>query len=130
MRRAAEAEAAGTAQLDVRERERDAGLPGAGDRPLRPDGARDPGARQDLLEDGGESPIPLALLGIDETRQMGICFLCNYAALVLGYGALGFVFKLLPTMLQMANVTRFLGGDGEMILSIVTACILELFFQL
>lgn len=73
------------------------------------------------------SPIPLALLGIDETRQMGIGFLRNYAALVLGYAALSFVVKLFPTLLQMSIATSFvMGGDGEMILSITAACILEI----
>lgn len=73
------------------------------------------------------SPLPLALLGIDETRQMGIGFLRNYASLVLGYAALSFVVKLFPTLLQMAIATSFvMGGDGEMILSITAACILEI----
>ena len=73
------------------------------------------------------SPIPLALLGIDETRQMGVGFLRNYAALVLGYAALSFVVKLFPTLLQMSIATSFvMGGDGEMILSITAACILEI----
>lgn len=73
------------------------------------------------------SPIPLALLGIDETRQMGLGFLRNYAGLVLGYAALSFVVKLFPTLLQMSIATSFvMGGDGEMILSITAACILEI----
>ena len=72
------------------------------------------------------SPIPLALLGIDETRQMGIGFLRNFAGLVLGYAALSFVIKLFPTLLQMAIATSFvMGGDGEMLLSITAASALE-----
>lgn len=73
------------------------------------------------------SPIPLALLGIDETRQMGLGFLRSYAGLVLGYAALSFVVKLFPTLLQMSIATSFvMGGDGEMILSITATCILEI----
>ncbi len=34
------------------------------------------------------SPIPLALLGVDEARRMGIGYLRNFAGLVLGYAAL------------------------------------------
>ena len=59
--------------------------------------------------------------------QMGVGFLRNYAALVLGYAALSFVVKLFPTLLQMPIATSFvMGGDGEMILSISAACILEI----
>ena len=38
-----------------------------------------------------------------------------------------FVVKLSPTLLQMSIATSFvMGGDGEMILSITAACILEI----
>lgn len=73
------------------------------------------------------SPIPLALLGIDETRQMGIGYLRNFASLVLGYAALSFVLNLFPTLLHMAVSTSWqAGGTGEMILSVTAACILEI----
>jgi hypothetical protein len=36
------------------------------------------------------SPIPLTLLGIEETRRMGVGFLKNFASLVLGHAALSF----------------------------------------
>lgn len=74
------------------------------------------------------SPIPLALLGIEETRQMGIGYLRNFAGLVLGYAALAFTLNLFPTLLQMAVATSWqAGGTGEMILSVTAGCILEIF---
>ena len=72
------------------------------------------------------SPIPMALLGIDETRHMGVGFLRNFASLVLGYAALSFVIKLFPTLLYMAIATSWIiGGDSDMLLSITAASVLQ-----
>jgi hypothetical protein len=77
------------------------------------------------------SPIPLALLGIEETRQMGVGFLKNFASLVLGYAALSFTLNLYPTLLQMAVSTSWqAGGAGDMVLSVTAGCILEIFLVL
>ena len=77
------------------------------------------------------SPIPLALLGIEETRQMGVGFLKNFASLVLGYAALSFTLNLYPTLLQMAVSTSWqAGGAGDMVLSVTAGCILEILLVL
>lgn len=73
------------------------------------------------------SPIPLALLAMGETRQMGIGFLRNLCSLLLGYAALAFVLDLFPTLLQMAVESSLVaGGAGEMVLSVTAACVLQL----
>jgi len=77
------------------------------------------------------SPIPLALLGIEETRQMGVGFLRSFCALVLGYASLAFVLELWPTLLAMAVRSSWqAGGTGEMVLSVAVGCVLELILVL
>ena len=77
------------------------------------------------------SPIPLALLGIDETRRMGVGFLKNFASLVLGHAALSFTLNLYPTLLQIAVAGSWqAGGAGDMVLLVTAGCILEIFLVL
>jgi hypothetical protein len=72
------------------------------------------------------SPIPLALLGIEETRQMGVGFLKNFASLVLGYAALSFVLGCYPTLLALAINESFLaGGVSDMVLAVTAGCALQ-----
>ena len=72
------------------------------------------------------SPIPLALLGIEETRQMGVGYLRNFASLVLSYASLAFVLNMYPTLLSIAMETSWqAGGVSEMVLSVTAASSLQ-----
>ena len=77
------------------------------------------------------SPIPLALLGIEETRHMGVAFLKNYCALVLGYASLAFVLDTFPALMAMAVETSWqAGGPEEMILTVTVSCVLQVLLVL
>ena len=72
------------------------------------------------------SPIPLALLGIEETRHMGVGFLKNYCALVLGYASLAFVMDTFPALMVMAVETSWqAGGPEEMLVSVMAGCLVQ-----
>ena len=49
------------------------------------------------------SPIPLALMGFDETRQMGVGFLKNFAAAALAGAILLFLFQIYPYVMSAAG---------------------------
>ena len=77
------------------------------------------------------SPIPLALLGIEETRHMGIGFLRNYCSLILSYASLAFVLDTFPSLMAMAVETSWqAGGVEEMVLTITVSCVLQVFLVL
>ncbi|MDO4596819.1 MAG: hypothetical protein Q4B30_07675, partial [Coriobacteriaceae bacterium] len=57
------------------------------------------------------SAIPLALLGFDETRQMGIGFLKNFAAAVLAGAIMMFLFVIYPTAITALNLGSLEGMD-------------------
>ena len=72
------------------------------------------------------SPIPLALVGLEETRQMGVGFLRNLCSLVLSYASLAFVMDVFPSLLAMAVETSWqAGGAEEMVLTIAFGCALQ-----
>ena len=72
------------------------------------------------------APIPLALLGLEETRSFGVGFIKNFASLVLGYAALSFVLGCYPTLLALAINESFLaGGVSDMVLAVTAGCALQ-----
>jgi hypothetical protein len=72
------------------------------------------------------APIPLALLGLEETRAFGVGFLRNFASLVLGYAALSFVLGCYPTLLALAiNESAVAGGVSDMVLAVTAGCALQ-----
>lgn len=58
------------------------------------------------------SAIPLALLGFDETRQMGIGFLKNFASAALGMAIVVFILLLYPTIVNDFIMPSASLGDG------------------
>lgn len=61
------------------------------------------------------SPIPLSLLGFDETRQAGISFLKNFCAACLAGAIMVFLFAAYPMILTSMTVSV---GDAESLMSL------------
>ncbi len=77
------------------------------------------------------SPIPMALLGFDETRQMGVGFLKNFAAVCLAGAVMVFLLIAFPfiaaSVLDFSGVD-YLGLSGLLnILKVVAVCLLLAF---
>ena len=68
------------------------------------------------------SSIPIALLGFDETRQMGIGFLKNFAAAVLAGAVMMFVLVIYPHALStMTTASGVTGGASILFLMSIPA---------
>ena len=76
------------------------------------------------------SPIPFALLGFDETRQMGVNFVRNFCALCLAGTVMAFVLSVFPALVNMvaADVTQAPMTDPASAvlwpLKLITMCLL------
>lgn len=76
------------------------------------------------------SPIPFALLGFDETRQMGVNFVRNFCALCLAGTVMAFVLSVFPALVNMvaADVTQAHVTDPASAtlwpLKLITICLL------
>lgn len=62
------------------------------------------------------SPIPISLLGFDETRQMGVSFLRNFAAVSLAGAIMLFLLAIYPAIVT-ATMT---GGNGLSVPALIT----------
>lgn len=61
------------------------------------------------------SSIPIALLGFDETRQMGIGFLKNFAAAVLAGAVMMFLLVIYPLALSTMTTASGVTGDASIL---------------
>jgi uncharacterized membrane protein len=65
------------------------------------------------------APIPLALLGLDETRQYGTGFIKNYVAVVFAGAIMVFIVLMFPTIIYFASQ-----APGGKEVAIIGACLL------
>lgn len=67
------------------------------------------------------SAIPISLLGFDETRQMGISFIKNFAAVALAGAVMIFMLMAYPYVVSGMMALDGIGGTAVTILTLVTA---------